>query len=106
MQLSDCHKMLDKNGIGRCSVPMWMMGIPAGFCDEPAYGEQEPNQYRYDGYCGGLACFTHGGPQSRVFMDGNEYCAVMPDFINLMESPAGFGKTPKEARANLQLQGA
>lgn len=32
------HKELDKNGIGKCSVPMWRNGMPAGFCDKTAYG--------------------------------------------------------------------
>ena len=25
---------------GKCSVPSWIAGFPAGSCDEPAYGEQ------------------------------------------------------------------
>jgi hypothetical protein len=33
----------------------------------------------------------------RLFLDGNQFCAVHPDFINLQESPAGFGDTPTEA---------
>ena len=64
------------DGAGKCSVPMWSGGCPAGFCDEPAYGEQEPGQERYGewnhargrfspGYCGGLACYRHGGPKER-----------------------------------------
>lgn len=28
------------NGVGKCSVPMWMGGCPSGFCDEPAFGER------------------------------------------------------------------
>lgn len=55
---------------------MWMNGCPAGFCGEPAYGEQEKDQRRYGtyepawnykwfpGYCNGLACYKHGGPKS------------------------------------------
>lgn len=31
--LSQSNKTLT-NGVGRCSVPMWMHGGPAGFCDE------------------------------------------------------------------------
>jgi hypothetical protein len=34
-------------------------------------------------------------------MDGNAWCAVQSDFVNLQESPAGFGATPEEARAAL-----
>ena len=37
----------------------------------------------------------------RVFMDGDQHCAVFDDFINLQESPAGFGDTPEEAREAL-----
>ena len=74
MQCSKHHQELDANGVGSCSVPMWMNGVPAGFCDEPAYGPQEPGQRRYGthepswggkwfhGYCSGLACHKHGGP--------------------------------------------
>ncbi len=34
-------------------------------------------------------------------MDGNQWCATLPDFINLQESPAGFGDTQDGAIANL-----
>lgn len=37
----------------------------------------------------------------RVFMDGDKWCAVHHDFVNLQESPAGFGDSPDEARACL-----
>lgn len=30
----------------------------------------------------------------RVFMDGNQWCAVGPAFIDLQQSPAGFADTP------------
>lgn len=33
----------------------------------------------------------------QVYMDGDAWCAVGDGFINLQESPAGFGKTPSEA---------
>ena len=70
------HKELNADGIGKCSVPMWSGGSPAGFCDTDAYGErpyspQRMNYYagrmmrddgRYDGYVPGLACPCHGGP--------------------------------------------
>lgn len=71
-RLAPCHETLT-DGVGRCSVPMWMGGCPAGFCNEPAYGKQEPGQTRYGertdgrwwpGYCSGLACYAHGGPES------------------------------------------
>lgn len=113
-RLSPHHEQVNENGVGKCSVPMWRMGLPAGFCDKPAYGNRLPTKIRtfwdgrtiaddgrYAGYVPALACPGHGGPDSRVFMDGNAYCAVYPDFINLQESLAGFGATPEEARAAL-----
>ena len=99
MQASKCHMELDECGKGKCSVPMWCDGMPAGFCNELAYGE--PINHRRGRYVPGLACPGHGGPGSRTFADGNMWCAVMPDFVNLQESPAGFGTTPEEARADL-----
>lgn len=41
------------------------------------------------------------GDGTQVFMDGASWCAVNSDFINLQESPAGFGDTPKEAVKDL-----
>lgn len=59
---SEHHKVLT-NGVGKCSVPMWAGGCPAGFCDNPAYGEPtEEGRKRYNGYVPHLACFYHGGP--------------------------------------------
>lgn len=40
----------------------------------------------------------------RVYRDGNSWCAVHGDFINLQESEAGFGDTPIEACANLVMR--
>ena len=104
-------RTLNKPGIGACSVPMWMAGSPAGHCDEPAYGERPPGKThrrrdgyewrddgRYPGYVPGLACPIHGGPKSRVFMDGNAWCAVWPDFENIQESDCAFAETPERAR--------
>lgn len=34
--------------------------------------------------------------------DGNQWCATEKDFINLQESPAGFGDTPEDAIASLR----
>lgn len=72
---SENHKKLNGDGVGACSVPMWCGGLPAGFCDEPAYGKPTPCQtYRnytgeirrmdgkYSGYVPFLACPGHGGP--------------------------------------------
>ena len=110
---SERHKTLDESGRGWCSVPMWCNGLPA-FCNDEAYGERLPTKIhtrwdghtyaedgRYAGYVPFLACPGHGGPTSRVFKDGDAWCAVMPDFINLQESPAGFGDTPAMAREEL-----
>lgn len=108
------HMELNEFGEGKCSVPMWQMGGPAGFCDEPAYGERPPGKMyrnawtgeemrldgRYNGYVPGLACHGHGGPEFRTFVDGNTWCAVKQDFVNLQESRAGFGSTRQEAIAN------
>lgn len=66
------------NGVGKCSVPMWMNGCPADFCDKPAYGKPPPSRMwrngwtgemmredgRYNGYVPGLACEGHGGPKA------------------------------------------
>ena len=62
---------------GKCSVPMWRDGCPAGYCDKPAYGKPTEsrrywsyvhNRYvrednKYDGYVPDLACVGHGGPE-------------------------------------------
>jgi hypothetical protein len=36
-----------------------------------------------------------------LFMDGNGWCCTRLNFINLQESPAGFGETLYEAQQNL-----
>jgi hypothetical protein len=71
------HQELDEHGVGKCSVPMWSDGLPAGFCDEPAFGERPEGKtitrwdghvYRddglYAGYVPALACPAHGGPKA------------------------------------------
>lgn len=37
----------------------------------------------------------------RLFMDGDQWCATKADFINIQESPCGFGETALEAMADL-----
>lgn len=39
-----------------------------------------------------------------LFRDGNAWCAVRANFVNLQESHAGFGDTRKEALADLVRQ--
>lgn len=73
--MSKHHQELT-NGVGKCSVPMWSGGCPAGFCDADAFGFRPEGkthlrwdnyQYRddgkYAGYVPGLACPAHGGPR-------------------------------------------
>lgn len=102
MQCGEGHKKLDEQGRGLCSVPMWCNGLPAGFCDKEAYGHRE-RKHIYPHYVPFLACPGHGGPTVRLFMDGDMFCAVNFDFINLQESPAGFGKTKEEAIEQLKI---
>jgi len=105
---------------GACRVPMWMGGLPAGFCGEQANGRQLPPEVlrqergwqRGDlPYCFGPCCPKHGGPREGepiLFVDGQTttghqmWCAVMPDFENLQESPAGFDGNGNVAIANLR----
>lgn len=107
---------------GKCRVPMWSgMGFPDGFCDKPAFGPQLPREvlaqhnprYLLDHppYCHGPCCPMHGGPKEGepiVFQDGYTpqgrpmWCAVMPDFENLQESPAGFDGDGRVAIRNLK----
>ena len=65
------HKLTD--GKGKCSVPMWCQGLPAGFCDKDAFGDQTKEylsrfpkwnrEYNRPAYAPGLACPSHGGPK-------------------------------------------
>jgi len=36
-----------------------------------------------------------------IFLDGNRWCATRKDFVNIQESPAGFGHNALEAMAEL-----
>lgn len=73
--------------------------------------------FRYDdevGYardlCGALCDGIEAGrrrksiPDSAIcfFKDGDKWCCVNADFVNLQESPAGFGDTFDEALSDLQ----
>lgn len=39
----------------------------------------------------------------RIYPDGDQWCAVPPDFVSLQESVAGFGCTPSEALEALEM---
>lgn len=41
----------------------------------------------------------------RLFRDGDAWCVTATDFINLQETPAGFGDTALEALAHFAKQG-
>jgi len=45
-----------------------------------------------------------GIPHSAIcfYRDGNKWCAVYGDFINIQESPIGFGDTFEEAMSELE----
>lgn len=58
--LSNHHKTGTPLGKGKCSKPMWDgYGMPAGFCDESAYGSQTHEVAKP---VPDLACRAHGGP--------------------------------------------
>lgn len=83
------------NGVGKCSVPMWQMGCPSGFCDAPAYGKRPPGREfrnawtgelirmdgKYNGFVPGLACEGHGGPPPRHLGDPCMYCDTPHDDV-------------------------
>ena len=37
----------------------------------------------------------------RVFQDGDQWCATLPNFVDLQTSPAGFGATQADATIDL-----
>jgi hypothetical protein len=39
--------------------------------------------------------------QFNIFLDGNQWCAVRSDFVNLQESSVGFGDSPMAALREL-----
>lgn len=74
------HENAISGVMGCCSAPMWLGGLPAGRCNEKAFGERAPSRMwmnysagrlmredgLYDGYVPGLACPKHGGPSAPV----------------------------------------
>jgi hypothetical protein len=112
-RISEHHETLT-NGVGKCSVPMWIGGAPGGFCDQPAFGERPPGvtktrwdgyEYRddgrYPGYVPALACPVHGGPRLVTQQDGNAWMAALPGFTNVQECETGWGDTEETAVADL-----
>lgn len=105
---------------GTCNTPMWLWGAPSGLCGEKSHGHQLPSRFLMETryltrqtipFCRGHACVAHGGPREdepRIFQDGTTeegrpmWCAVMPDFIDLQVSPAGFDGNPVLAVARLR----
>lgn len=80
------HQQLNEYGEGRCSVPMWCNGSPAGFCDEPSYSNHKGGSYfevrgdrrytngAYSGYVPALACPAHGGKTKEEVLNLCAYC--------------------------------
>ena len=53
-------------GEGKCSVPVWQMGVPAGSCNKPAFGKQtKQGKLNWPHYVPNLACERHGGPYEK-----------------------------------------
>lgn len=121
------HHQPGCGAVGKCSVPMFDGYGPAGFCDQPAWGEQFAPNTRHappnwslrdrNGYwinphlrppsAMGFCCPGHGGPTEdgiRFVRDGDQWCAFEPGFENLQESVAGFGHTQPEAERDLRRQ--
>lgn len=86
------HKELI-DGVGKCSKPMWDgYGMPAGFCDRPAYGKPtEEGQRRYSGYVPHLACPNHGGPTTKTIERRKKVNRVVVKTKGGQEIGAGYG---------------
>ena len=68
--------------------------------------EEEWKRTQHDGFklsieCGNRDRITAKRNGVRIFMDGDMWCAVNDDFVDIQESVAGFGKTPDIALAEL-----
>ena len=79
--LSKHHTELNEKGEGKCSVPMWCGGLPAGFCDNPAYSNHKGGDYyryldgTYSGYVPALACPIHGGRKKEEVVNLCKNCS-------------------------------
>lgn len=107
---SDHHR--PKAGVtGKCGVPMWSGGCPAGFCDKEAYSQFSLRvDPKHTPYSAGLRCSAHGGADALgirinregVGIDGRSmFHAFRPDFVNLQESVSGFGQSIHLAACDL-----
>lgn len=96
---SSYHKELNDQGYGKCSVPMWRLGMPAGFCDHIAFGKPTPKdgKLRYWRYVPYLACYGHGGPKYNQSIPEGEphhlgdpciYCRTPHDDVKVGPCPA------------------
>ncbi len=48
---------------------------------------------------------THGPGGTLIFLDGEQYCVVGPDFVSVEESDCyAFGSTKKEAISNYAIK--
>lgn len=90
-------------------APSHFMRGPCPNCGSPTstYGGGWTchNDYCPSSACN-FACSAGAAPdwwqtQVNVFLDGNAWCATLDGFVNLQESVAGFGDTPRAAVANL-----
>lgn len=106
----DHEELVD--GKGRCSVPMWSGGCPAGFCDSPAFGyrekckdgywrdgytgERKRHDMKYDGYVPGLACPGHGGPKKEEMAHKGDPC----EFCGAAHDAIAAGPCPKRIEKN------
>ena len=115
------------NTIYKTGLDTWQYGTPICFNsrnrthDKQLLGPCPRCGSRTSSYGGGMAChkpycqnnsdvFSHRADPFpdwwntgvQVFMDGDMWCAVDEDFVNIQESPCGFGITPNDAVKELK----
>ena len=86
--LSEHHRMLT-NGVGKCSVPMWMGGLPAGFCDEERRATEGPAPRWRDN----VMAKAKAGPKRPEYEPTNEREALGYFVEECGEALAAAGKT-------------